>query len=79
MDWAESLNDDSLGGKDQVESQKSDPAALQYSMQRYRIPEHSTTYISAISQRIELKFRMMTLLVESIKSWVQKSDPAALQ
>ena len=84
-DWAEISHDDSLGGKHQVLSQKSDPAeslntpqpiskpflnwlswnfawwlsrwksqksgpaALQYSMQHCRIPKYSTTYISANS------------------------------
>ena len=80
MDWAEILHDDSLDGKDQIYSQNSDPAALQYSMQRCRISENYTAYISAISQRIELKFCMITLEVESFTSRGKTGTlPAALQ
>ena len=41
MDWAEILNDCSLGENDQVLSQNSDPAALQYLMQQCRILKDS--------------------------------------
>ena len=63
-DWAEILHDWFLGGKDpayRLQIQNSDPAALQYPMQRHRILKHSVAYISTISQRIELKVSMIAL------------------
>ena len=60
-DWAEILHDNSLGEKDQVCAQNSDPAALQYYMQSYRTSKYLTAYISAISQWIDLKFCIVTL------------------
>ena len=56
-DWPEILHDNSPSGKDQVFSQNSDPAALQYYMQHWRISIHSTVYISWI----ELKFCIMSM------------------
>ena len=72
-DWAEILHDCSLGGKDQVYRVKT--MTLQHCSIPCRAAESLntlTTYISAISQRIELKFCMMTLYVERIKSRVKR-------
>ena len=58
------MHDNSLGEKDQVYAQDSDPVALQYYMQRCRPSKHLTASIFAISQWIDLKFCIVTLYVE---------------